>query len=195
MAKNKVVYGNEVLIDLTSDTVTAANLDSGVTAHDASGAIITGTSTKDSDTSEDTALVGEILSGKTAHARGSQLTGTMPNNGAIAGTITTKAQEYSVAQGYHDGSGKVKIDPTEQAKIIASNIKAGVTILGEEGTYTGEGVTAQAKTATPYTTQQVILPDQGYDYLSQVTVGAISYTETPNAAGGVTVTIGAVAPN
>ena len=119
----------------------------------------------------------------------------MPNNGAIAGTITTKAQEYSVAQGYHDGSGKVKIDPTEQAKIIASNIKAGVTILGEEGTYTGEGVTAQAKTATPYTTQQVILPDQGYDYLSQVTVGAISYTETPNAAGGVTVTIGAVAPN
>lgn len=195
MAKNKVVYGNEVLIDLTSDTVTAANLDSGVTAHDASGAIITGTSTKDSDTSEDTALVGEILSGKTAHARGAQLTGTMPNNGAIAGTITTKAQEYSVAQGYHDGSGKVKIDPTEQAKIIASNIKAGVTILGEEGTYTGEGVTAQAKTATPYTTQQVILPDQGYDYLSQVTVGAISYTETPNAAGGVTVTIGAVAPN
>jgi len=192
--KNKIVYGNEVLIDLTSDTVTAANLDSGVTAHDASGAIITGTSTKDSDTSQDTALVGEILSGKTAHARGTQLTGTMPNNGAIAGTITTKAQEYSVAQGYHDGSGKVKIDPTEQAKIIASNIKAGVTILGEEGTYTGEGVTAQAKTATPYTTQQVILPDQGYDYLSQVTVGAISYVETPNAAGGVTVTIGAVAP-
>ena len=191
---NKVVFGNEVKIDLTADTITAANLDSGVTAHDASGAPIVGTSTKDSDTSQDTALVGEILSGKTAHARGTQLTGTMPNNGAITGTITTKAQEYSVAQGYHDGSGKVKIDTTEQAKIIPGNIKDGVNILGVTGTYTGEGVTAQAKTATPYTTQQVILPDQGYDYLSQVTVGAISYVETPNAAGGVTVTIGAVAP-
>lgn len=194
MAINKVVFGNEVKIDLTSDTVTPADLASGVTAHDATGAIITGTSTKDSDTSEDTALVGEILSGKTAHARGILLTGTMPNNGAVAGTITTKTQEYSVAQGYHDGSGKVKIDDTEQAKIIASNIKDGVNILGVTGTYTGEGVTAQSKTATPYTTAQTILPDAGYDYLSQVEVGAIAYVETPNSAGGVTATIGTVAP-
>lgn len=194
MAINKVVFGNEVKIDLTSDTVTPADLASGVTAHDATGAIITGTSTKDSDTSEDTALVGEILSGKTAHARGTLLTGTMPNNGAVAGTITTKTQEYSVAQGYHDGSGKVKIDDTEQAKIIASNIKDGVNILGVTGTYTGEGVTAQSKTATPYTTAQTILPDAGYDYLSQVEVGAIAYVETPNSAGGVTATIGTVAP-
>lgn len=194
MAINKIVFGNEVKIDLTSDTVTPSDLASGVTAHDASGAIITGTSTKDSDTSEDTALVGEILSGKTTHARGTLLTGTMPNNGAVTGVITTKAQEYSVAQGYHDGSGKVKIDATEQAKIIANNIKDGVTILGVEGTYTGEGVTAQSKTATPYTTAQTILPDAGYDYLSEVTVGAIAYVETPNSAGGVTATIGTVAP-
>lgn len=194
MAINKVVFGNQTIIDLTSDTITPADLASGVTAHDASGEIITGTNTNDSDTSEDTALVGEILSGKTAHARGALLTGTMPNNGAVSGVITTKSQEYSVAQGYHDGSGKVKIDPTEQAKIIAGNIKDGVEILGVTGTYTGEGVTAQAKTATPYTTQQVILPDSGYDYLSQVTVSAIAYVETPNAAGGVTVTIGTVAP-
>ena len=194
MAVNKVVFGNEVKIDLTADTITPADLASGVTAHDASGEIITGTSTKDSDTSQDTALVGEILATKTAHARGVHLVGTMPNNGAVNGVIATKAQEYSVPQGYHDGSGKVKIDTTEQAKIIASNIKSGVEILGVTGTYTGEGVNAQAKTATPYTTAQVILPDSGYDYLSQVTVQAIAYTETPNAAGGVTVTIGTVAP-
>ena len=192
--KNKIVYGNEVLMDLTADTVTAADLAQGVTAHDASGAPITVTSTKDSDTSQDTALVGEILSGKTAHARGSQLTGTMPNNGAISGIITTKAQEYSVAQGYHDGSGKVQIDPTEQAKLIPGNIKDGVEILGVTGDYTGQGSTAQAKTVTPYTTQQTVLPDSGYDYLSQVTVNAIAYVETPNAAGGITVTIGTVAP-
>ena len=195
MAINKVIYGNDTLIDLTADTITPSDLASGVTAHDASGAIITGISTKDSDTSEDTALVGEILSGKTAHARGTLLTGTMPNNGSVSGTITTKAQEYSVPQGYHDGSGKVKIDTTEQAKIIEGNIKAGVQILGVTGTYTGEGVTAQTKSATPYTTAQTILPDAGYDYLAEVDIAAISYAEIPNAAGGSTAVIGDVAPS
>lgn len=194
MAINKVIFGNTTLIDLTSDTITSADLQSGVTAHDASGASITGTSTKDSDTSDDTATVGEILSGKTAHARGTLLTGTMPNNGSISGVIATKAQEYSVPQGYHDGSGKVKIDTTEQAKIIDSNIKAGVEILGVTGTYTGEAISAQTKSATPYTTAQSILPDAGYDYLAQVDIAAIAYVETPNAAGGVTATIGTVAP-
>lgn len=194
MAINKVVFGNQTLIDLTADTITPADLQSGVTAHDASGAAITGTSTKDSDTSDATALVGEILSGKTAYARGVELTGTMPNNGAVSGVIATKAQEYSVPQGYHDGSGKVKIDTTEQAKIIDSNIKAGVQILGVTGTYTGEAISAQTKSATPYTTAQTILPDSGYDYLSEVDIAAIAYTETPNAAGGVTATIGTVAP-
>ena len=86
------------------------------------------------------------------------------------------------------------IEATEKAKIIASNIKDGVTILGVLGTYTGEGVTAQKKNATPYTTAQVILPDSGYDYLSEVDIAAIAYVETDNAAGGKTATIGTVAP-
>lgn len=42
-AKNKIVYAGKTLIDLTEDTVTPATLKSGVTAHDASGAKITGT--------------------------------------------------------------------------------------------------------------------------------------------------------
>ena len=40
---NKVQYGNTVLIDLTSDTVTADKILSGYTAHNAAGASITGT--------------------------------------------------------------------------------------------------------------------------------------------------------
>lgn len=195
MAANKVIYGNTVIMDLTSDTITADKLADGYTAHDASGAQITGTNTFDSDTSDDTALVGEILTGRTAHARGTLLTGTMPNNGAINQKITTKAQVVSVAQGYHDGSGTVQIDGTEQAKIIAENIKDGVEILGVTGSLSpAEDVTSQSKSVTPYTTAQTVLPDAGYDYLSQVSVAAISYVETDNSAGGKTVTIGAVAP-
>lgn len=189
MAVNKIIYGGNTLIDLTADTITAADLASGVTAHDKSGAVITGTNTYDSDTSDDTATVAEILLSKTAHARGAQLTGTMPNRGGVTGTISTKADEYTIQNGYHDGSGKVGIASTEQAKIIAANIKAGISILGVTGTYSGESISAQAKTATPSTAQQTILPDTGYDYLSQVTVEAISYVETPNSAGGITVTI------
>ena len=43
---NKVIYNNNTLIDLSSDTVTAASLESGVTAHGASGVSITGTLVK-----------------------------------------------------------------------------------------------------------------------------------------------------
>lgn len=187
---NKVIYGGNTLIDLTADTITAADLASGVTAHDKSGASITGTNTYDSDTSDDTAAVAEILSGKTAHARGSLLTGTMPNNGAVTGTISTVAGTYTVPQGYHDGSGSVAIASAEQAKIIATNIRQGVVILGVTGTMSGtESVNAQSKTVTPTTSSQTITPDTGYNYLSQVTVNAIPYVETDNSAGGKTVTI------
>lgn len=48
----------------------------------------------------------------------------------------------------------------------------------------------QAKTVTPSNEEQAILPDEEYNCLSQVTVEAIPYVETDNAAGGTTVTIG-----
>lgn len=188
--KNKVVFNGDTLIDLTSDTVEAAKVLYGYTFHHKSGEIQTGTCTYDADTSDATASASEILATKTAYVNGAKVTGSMVNNGAVTGTISTKAQEYTIPTGYHDGSGKVSISATEQAKIIASNIKSGVVILGIEGTYTGEAISAQSKTATPSASQQTILPDTGYDYLSQVTVEAIPYTETQNSAGGYTVTIG-----
>ena len=45
MSVNKVVYGTTVLVDLTSDTVTADKLLQGYTAHDKAGNSITGTMT------------------------------------------------------------------------------------------------------------------------------------------------------
>jgi hypothetical protein len=109
----------------------------------------------------------------------------------VTGTISTVAGQYTVPQGYHDGSGKVGISSTEQSKIVATNIRQGVEILGVTGTMSGqEDVSAQTKSITPTASQQVVTPDSpDYNYLSQVTVAAIPYTETDNAAGGKTVTI------
>ncbi len=187
---NKVIYGGNTLIDISGDTVEASKLLSGYTAHDKSGAPITGSCAYDADTSDANATAAEILLSKTAYVNGVKLTGTMPNNGAVTGTISTKAGQYTVPQGYHDGSGKVGISATEQAKIIAANIKAGIQILGVEGSYSGEAVTATAVNITPSTAAQTILPPTGYDYISQANVAAIPYTETDNASGGKTVTIG-----
>ena len=193
MAISKVIYGGNTLIDLTNDNVKADKLLKGYTAHGADGEIINGACTYDADTSDANATAEEILSGKTAYKNGAKITGTMKNNGAVSGKISAKAGQYTVPQGYHDGSGKVQIDATEQAKIIPENIRDGVTILGVEGTMSGtEGAKPQSKTVTPSTSQQTVLPDadEGYNYLSQVTVAPIPYVESDNTAGGTTVTIG-----
>lgn len=190
---NKVVYGSTVLIDLTADTVTADKILASYTAHDKAGNIITGTCDFDVNSQDATVAVAEILSGKTAYARGAKLTGTMPNNGAVSLKITSKDEVVPIAQGYHDGSGSAGIADTEKAKLIASNIKQGITILGVTGTLEpSSSVKVHAKTVTPTTTEQVVLPDEGYDYLSQVTVAAIPYVTTDNSAGGQTATIAGV---
>lgn len=191
MANSKIIFGGEVLIDLTADTVTKPTLLKGFTAHGANGEPIVGTCDFDSNTQGATATAPEILQGKTSYSKGKEVTGTMPNNGAVAGKISTVDGQYTVPQGYHDGSGKVAIDASEQEKLVAGNIREGVTILGVLGTMSGtEGAKPQSKTVTPTKAKQTVLPDKGFNYLSQVVVEAIPYAEIANSAGGTTVTIG-----
>ena len=184
-----------ILIDLTTDTAVATDVKSGKYFHLATGERVQGSCTYDSDTTDANASASEILYGQTAYVNKNKITGEMTNNGSVSGTISTKAGTYTVPAGYHNGLGSVAIDSTEQAKIIAGNIRTGVTILGVEGSYSGEPITAGAVSVTPYLTSQTILPSSiSKDYISQVNVAAITITESDNAAGGKTVTIGAVDP-
>lgn len=191
MGKSKVIFGGKVVIDLTADTVEPDKLLVGVKAHNAEGDPITGTCDFDANTQDATATAAEILSGKTAYNKGNKVVGTMRNNGAVSGKITTKEGQYTIPQGHHDGSGKVGIDSTEQAKLVPENIREGVNILGVTGTMSGlEDSNPQSKEVTPSIEQQTVLPDSGYTCLSQVVVKGIPYSESVNSAGGITVTIG-----
>lgn len=196
---NKVVFGNTTVMDISDTTADPSKVLASEKFYDRSGAPQTGACTYDADTSDANATAAEILDTKTAYVNGNKLTGSMPNRGAVTGTISTVSGAYTIQNGYHDGSGSVSIDSTEQAKIIAGNIKKDVTILGVTGTYEGSATpTSTTKTVTPYTTSKTYLPSgesTPVDYYSQVTVNAISYVETDNAQGGKTCTIGDVAPS
>ena len=143
------------------------------------------------DLTGDSVTPDKLLAGETAHDKsGEAIAGTCTFDVDSTGSISGKDDSYVVPVGYHDGSGVVKIDDTEKAKLVPSNIRSGVSVLGVEGNMTGtEDVNAQTKTVSPSTVQQTILPDEGYNYLSQIVVGAIPYVESSNSAGGTTVTI------
>lgn len=192
MAGNsKIIYGGEVLIDLTADTVKEDNLLIGYTAHGADGEIIEGGCSFDADTSGATITPDTVLEGETGFANGNEVVGTMPNNGGATYNIDS-LESKKIQKGYHDGSGVAKIADSEKKKIIPSNIRQGVSLFGVVGEMSGtEGASAQRKTVTPSTIEQKVLPDtdQGYNYLAEVTVKAIPYSESANSAGGITVTI------
>lgn len=83
------------------------------------------------DTTDADAGQGDVLSGKTYYKDGKK-TGNMPNNGDVSDDIDTKAGTVTIPAGYTSG-GSVGIAAAEQAKIIAQNIKSGVTLLGQAG--------------------------------------------------------------
>lgn len=69
---------------------------------------------KYADTTGDDAVAGNILYGKKAHSISSgsavALTGSMPNNGAVAGTFDGLVTlSYTIPAGYHNGSGTVSL--------------------------------------------------------------------------------------
>lgn len=97
------------------------------------------------DTEGATIAAGDVLAGKTGFGSGGEVQGSMANNGAVSGSISTKAGTVTVPAGYTTG-GTVEISSAEQGKIIASNIKAGVTLLGVAGSLTLPAISQDSTT-------------------------------------------------
>lgn len=135
------------------------------------------------DTSEDDAVVGDVLSGKKFHTSTGSETGSMTNNGDTSGTISTVAGCIVIPAGYTSG-GTVQISSTEQEKIVAGNIKQGVTILGVCGTV---NPTPPLKNVTvkSTTSEDEVDAGEGYYGIGTVTVSPISL-ETVNVTLGTT---------
>lgn len=191
MAVNKVVFGNETLIDISKDTVVKEALLKNYTAHDQDGNLVEGECNFDAYTGDATATADEILYDEYAYVKGSKVRGTMPNKGAQAIVITDANTPVGIDKGYHDGGGTATVDKTN---LSPENIRQGVTILGVEGEMSAtEGANAQKVTVTPKVTAQTITPDtdNGYNYISQVDVAPISKVESKtDGTNGTTVTIG-----
>ena len=110
--------------------ITVGNIKNGVTILGVEGTLVEGT-----DTSDATAVATDILSGKTAYVNGSLVTGSITSKEAQTYTPTTSAQTIAAGQ-YLAGAQTI----TGDANLLPENIKAGVTIFGVLGTYTGETV-------------------------------------------------------
>lgn len=106
----------QIVLETKSATPTTASQDITPTSGKVlSKVTVAAIPSKYADTTGDDAVSGDILYGKKAHSisDGSAvaLTGSMANNGTVTHTLdaTTSNQSFTIAQGYHSGSGAVSI--------------------------------------------------------------------------------------
>ena len=148
------------------------------------------------------ASAANLLTGNTAYGKnGTKYTGSMANNGAVAGTISTSGGTYTVPVGYHNGSGKVT-GPTLAALVgtnvtlaSAANLLTGNTAYGKNGTkYTGSMANKGAWTNMPTSSGKVTIPagyhnGSGYVDTSSVYKAGLSALNIVKFNNGVKVTI------
>ena len=143
MAVSKVVYNGSTLIDLTSDTVTAATLLSGYTAHNKAGTKITGTYAAPN-LSGSTAAVGDVIEGKTFYSGNTTLkTGTLPVNtnqnvNATGIHLSTNYVNFYIPRGAYTFNGNIYVyqsnaDVASAIGLTPGVLASGATVLGISG--------------------------------------------------------------
>lgn len=107
---------------------------------------------------------GQILDGYQAYDdAGNQLTGTMPNNGAVSSTISTQGGTYTIPAGYHNGSGVITASLTTTSRTAGAG---SVTLTKGAGSVsvTGTNITI---------TESASQPSSGY-YITAQGSGTVS---------------------
>ncbi|HIT21763.1 MAG TPA: hypothetical protein IAB56_02165, partial [Candidatus Scybalousia intestinigallinarum] len=116
------------------------------------------------------ATASQILSGKTAWVKGSKVTGTMPNRGAVTQTLNAGGS-YTIPEGYHNGSGKVtaaSLSSQTQANATAAQILSGRTAWVNGNKVTGtmpsraDSSNVKGDTAWHYNNRIYFATDYGY---------------------------------
>ena len=194
MAYSKVIYNNETLIDLTSDTVDAAHLATGYTAHDASGAAITGTYSGGSSATLGTKSItanGTYNASSDSYDGYSQVTvNVSPTLQSKTNISPTESSQTITADSGYDGLSSVTVEAISSTYVgsaitrVSDNSTitingATVSVRGGDVYYTGnvsKTIPLQTKTITPSESEQTVTPDTGNSGLSSVTVEAISST-------------------
>lgn len=138
--------GTVKIADAEKAKIIPANIKKGVTILGQTGTCEAGTTTSGTDTTDATASASDIRSGKTAYVNGRKLTGTIPNQAAQ--TITPGTTDKTISSGkYLSGTQTIKGD----SKLVASNIKSGISIFGVTGTYTGSSSGSSSGSGLPNT--------------------------------------------
>lgn len=97
------------------------------------------------DTASADASASDLLSGKTAFGASGSIGGSMSNNGATGGTISTKAGTVTIPAGYTSG-GSVALASSAVTDLVAGNLLRNKVVLGVTGTLDMPTITQNSTT-------------------------------------------------